>query len=137
MGNFYDKIIIGAGLYGLYAALVCSEKDEKVLVLEYDDQPFRRATFINQARIHMEYHYPRSYTTATKSANYYNQFLEDYGYCINESFDKIYAISRNFFARIPINFRNFVMMPIFPVNFGYIGVFKNDVIEGSELSNWD
>ena len=96
MGNFYDKIIIGAGLYGLYAALVCGEKGEKVLVLEYDDQPFRRATFINQARIHMGYHYPRSYTTAKKSADYYHLFHKDYGFCIKEDFEKFILFPKIF-----------------------------------------
>lgn len=32
----YDKIIIGAGMYGLYAANYCAGKGESVLVLEYD-----------------------------------------------------------------------------------------------------
>ena len=53
MDRKYDKIIIGAGLYGLYAAKRCSDKGEKVLVLEYDRAPFQRATYINQARVHM------------------------------------------------------------------------------------
>ena len=135
MSNQFDKIIIGAGLYGLYAALVCGEKGEKVLLLEYDDQPFRRATFINQARIHMGYHYPRSYTTATKSASYYNQFLEDYGYCINESFDKIYAISRNFSWTNSKQFEKFCKdsnIPCKPVNTEEF--FKPNVCEGTYLS---
>lgn len=42
----YDKIIIGAGLYGLYAAEFCCRRGEHVLVLECDPTPFRRATFI-------------------------------------------------------------------------------------------
>ena len=46
----YDKIIIGAGLYGLYSALFCCKLDQNVLVLECDPTPFRRATYINQAR---------------------------------------------------------------------------------------
>ena len=41
MDRKYDKIIIGAGLYGLYAAKRCSDKGEKVLVLEYDVFPGR------------------------------------------------------------------------------------------------
>ena len=67
----YDKIIIGAGLYGLYAAKKSIEKGEKVLVIEKDKAPFMRATYINQARVHMGYHYPRSLTTAMKSAGYF------------------------------------------------------------------
>ena len=56
----YDKIIIGAGLYGLYAALYCAKKNQTVLVLEKESNAFERATYINQARVHMGYHYPRS-----------------------------------------------------------------------------
>ena len=74
-----DKIVIGAGLYGLYAALLCGRRGESVTVLAYDDAPFKRATYINQARVHMGYHYPRSYSTAIKSAGYFRRFNEDYG----------------------------------------------------------
>lgn len=92
----YDKIIIGAGLYGLYSALFCSKRGEKVLVLEYDSEPFKRATYINQARVHMGYHYPRSYSTAIKSAHYFNRFMKDYSFCVFTEFEKIYATSANF-----------------------------------------
>ena len=92
----YDKIIIGAGLYGLYAAKFCGEKGEKVLVLEYDAQPFMRATYINQARVHMGYHYPRSYSTAIKSAHYFNRFNDDFNFCIHKKFKQIYATSASF-----------------------------------------
>ena len=40
----FDKIIIGAGLYGCYAANLCGKRNETVLVLEYDEAPFQRAT---------------------------------------------------------------------------------------------
>lgn len=96
MDKRYDKIIIGAGLYGLYAAKFCSDRGEKVLVLEYDDAPFQRATYINQARVHMGYHYPRSLTTAVKSAGYFRRFVEDFGFCIHDKFDQIYATSDKF-----------------------------------------
>ncbi len=96
MKKNYDKIILGAGLYGLYSALICGARDQNILVLEFDSAPFERATFINQARVHMGYHYPRSYSTAIKSAKYFQRFNDDFGFCINASFDKIYAISKNF-----------------------------------------
>ena len=93
---FYDKIIIGAGLYGLYAAKKCAEKGEKVLVIEKDKGPFMRATYINQARVHMGYHYPRSLSTAMKSAGYFKRFVDDYSFCIHSSFDQIYATAADF-----------------------------------------
>lgn len=92
----YDKIIIGAGLYGLYSALFCAKRGQHVFVLEHDAEAFKRATFINQARVHMGYHYPRSYSTAIKSARYFNRFNKDYGFCVLRKFDQIYATSSNF-----------------------------------------
>ena len=92
----YDKIIIGAGLYGLYSAVYCGKKGENILVLECDDVPFARRTYINQARVHMGYHYPRSISTASKSRNYFDRFCRDYPESIKEDFTKIYATSANF-----------------------------------------
>ena len=92
----YDKIIIGAGLYGLYSAEYCGKKGENVLVLETDAVPFSRATYINQARVHMGYHYPRSISTALKSRGYFDRFCEDYPDSIKNDFTKIYATSANF-----------------------------------------
>ena len=92
----YDKIIIGGGLYGLYSALFCGKRNEKVLLLEYDKESFTRATYINQARVHMGYHYPRSYSTAIKSAHYFDRFNSDYGYCVHNEFDQVYATSADF-----------------------------------------
>ncbi len=92
----FDRIIIGAGLYGLYAAETCGKRGEKILVLEKDDAAFKRATYVNQARVHMGYHYPRSLATATKSAGYFKRFCEDYSFCINKDFSQVYATSSRF-----------------------------------------
>lgn len=96
MAEQFDRIIIGAGLYGLYAAEYCGNRGQKVLVLEYDDAAFKRATYINQARVHMGYHYPRSLSTAMKSAGYFQRFVKDYAFCIHDKFDQVYATSADF-----------------------------------------
>lgn len=103
----YDKIIIGAGLYGLYSALRSGKQNEKVIVLEYDEAPFKRATYINQARVHMGYHYPRSYSTAIKSAHYFERFCRDYGFCVHSEFDQVYATSADFSWTDAEQFRKF------------------------------
>ncbi len=92
----YDRIILGAGLYGLYSALYCCRRGQNVLVLECDPTPFRRATYINQARVHQGYHYPRSLSTAMKSAGYFERFNKDYAFCVNKEFDQIYATSSRY-----------------------------------------
>ena len=88
-----DRIIIGAGLYGLYAALIWAKKGYSVIVLEQEKEPFARATYINQARVHMGYHYPRSMATAMKSAGYFRRFYEDFHFAIHKKFDQVYATS--------------------------------------------
>jgi len=102
-----DKIIIGAGLYGLYAALYCAERGQNVVVLEIEEAPFTRATYINQARVHMGYHYPRSLSTALKSAGYFKRFVEDYSFCILSEFQQIYATSSHFSWTDAAEFRKF------------------------------
>lgn len=96
MKAVFDKIILGAGLYGLYSALYCGQKNERILVIECDSTPFRRATYINQARVHQGYHYPRSVSTAMKSAGYFERFNRDFDFCINRTFKKVYATSSSY-----------------------------------------
>ncbi len=92
----YDCVILGGGLYGLYAARLLSGKGKRVLVLEKDPTLMRRATKINQARVHGGYHYPRSLSTAVKSAHYYKRFHDDFSFCIHDDFRQIYATSAQF-----------------------------------------
>jgi len=110
----YDKIIIGAGLYGLYSALFCGKMGESVLVLECDTAPFCRATYINQARVHQGYHYPRSISTALKSAGYFEKFNRDYGFCVNSEFKKIYATSAMYSWTSGEQFKKFCMAANIP-----------------------
>ena len=103
----FDKLIIGGGLYGLYSALLCGKHGQTVLVLEYDSKPFSRATYINQARVHMGYHYPRSFSTAMKSAHYFERFCKDYADCILTEFDQVYATSADFSWTDATQFKRF------------------------------
>lgn len=131
----YDKIILGAGLYGLYSALFCAKKGEHILILEHDAAAFKRATYINQARVHMGYHYPRSYSTAIKSAGYFDRFNRDYNFCINSKFDQIYATSSNFSWSDAQQFRQFCQAAnirceeVAPTRF-----FKNGYCDGAFLT---
>lgn len=102
-----DTLILGAGLYGLYAAQKCGAAGRRVLVLERDPAPFMRATYINQARVHMGYHYPRSYSTAIKSARYFARFCKEYDYCLHKQFDQVYATSAHFSWTNAAEFRRF------------------------------
>lgn len=105
--QYYDRIIVGGGFYGLYSALHCGKKKEHILVLECDSMLFKRATYINQARIHQGYHYPRSLSTALKSAGYFERFNKNFEFCINKEFNKVYATSSKYSWTDRMQFLNF------------------------------
>lgn len=127
----FDKIIIGAGLYGLYAALFCCERGQKVVVLEKDIAPFKRATYINQARVHQGYHYPRSISTAMKSAGYFERFNKDYDFCINREFDQIYATSSKYSWSDGKQFKDFCKAANIPCEELHpSNYFKDDMCDG-------
>lgn len=131
----YDKIIIGAGFYGLYAALFCGKRGESVLVLEYDQAPFLRATYINQARVHQGYHYPRSISTAMKSAGYFERFHQDYGFSIYQEFDQIYATSSQFSWSDGKQFKKFCDAARIPCEEIYPGkFFQEGMCDGAFLT---
>lgn len=92
-----ERIILGGGIYGLYAAIRSAEKGYGVLVMDMEEGPFRRGSYINQARLHNGYHYPRSMATAYKSSQYFQRFMEDFGTeCNNTDFQQVYAIARDY-----------------------------------------
>lgn len=130
-----DIIIIGAGLYGLYAAKYCAEKGKQILVLECEKIPFARATYVNQARVHMGYHYPRSLTTAMKSAGYFRRFCEDFDFCIEQSFKQIYATSANFSWTNAEQFISFCSAAGIPCEeVAASAYFKKDMCDGAFLT---
>ncbi|MDD3729008.1 MAG: FAD-dependent oxidoreductase [Candidatus Pacebacteria bacterium] len=88
-----DCIIVGAGIFGLYAASLLVRQGQRVAIIDKSVRPFSRASAINQARVHNGYHYPRSYETAKKVAEYYARFIREFNFAINDSFKQVYAIS--------------------------------------------
>ena len=127
----FDKIVIGAGLYGLYSALSCAKRGQNVIVLECDPMPFSRATYINQARVHQGYHYPRSISTAMKSAGYFERFNKDFTFCINKEFDQIYATSSEYSWSNGKQFKDFCKTANIPCEELHPGnYFKNGMCDG-------
>ncbi len=131
----YDKTIIGAGFYGLYSALSCGRLGQHVLVLEGDPAPFGRATYINQARVHQGYHYPRSLSTAMRSAGYFERFNRDYGFCINREFEQVYATSSTYSWSSGEQFRQFCRAAGIPCEELHPGrFFKPGMCDGAFLT---
>ncbi len=91
----WDVVIIGGGFYGATLALFFAQQGKRVVILEKSDQLFTGASYVNQARVHNGYHYPRSIITALRSRINFNRFITDYPEVIDSDFEKIYAIAKN------------------------------------------
>lgn len=90
----YDAIIIGGGFFGCTIAHFLKQRFQHILVIERETELFCRASFVNQARVHNGYHYPRSYTTAYRSHVNFPRFVAEYQRCIAKNFTKLYCIAR-------------------------------------------
>lgn len=88
-------IVVGGGFYG--AAVAAYLKTERgfadVRLFEAGPRLLGRASFVNQARVHNGYHYPRSFTTAYRSRVNYPRFLAAYQGAVT-SFEAVYALAR-------------------------------------------
>lgn len=79
-----DIIIIGAGWYGLHIAYKL-QNTHNIIILERNSEIFMESSFYNQNRLHLGFHYPRSYKTRQLCKRGYELFLNDY----NEICDRI------------------------------------------------
>lgn len=90
-------VVIGGGFYGCMLALhQRRSRGATVLLVERDSALLGRASYVNQARVHNGYHYPRSFLTALRSRVNYPRFLADFRDCIDDGFAHWYAIGKRF-----------------------------------------
>ena len=91
--SHFDRIVIGGGLFGSFAAIALAKRGFRVCLVEQGSELLGRASQINQARLHTGLHYPRSLDTAKESIVYYDKFRRSFPTAVRD-FDQIYAISR-------------------------------------------
>jgi glycine/D-amino acid oxidase-like deaminating enzyme len=91
----YDAVVIGAGFFGIETALELKRIGfRQILLAEREAGIMRRASYVNQARVHNGYHYPRSLATAERSRANFEAFVMDYADAVMPGMESIYAIAR-------------------------------------------
>ncbi|MFK4115537.1 FAD-dependent oxidoreductase [Microbacterium sp. NPDC006705] len=92
----YDLIVIGGGFFGLRLALHAREEIglDRVAVFEREPEPMNRASYVNQARVHNGYHYPRSILTAYRSRVSSSRWAQEYPDAVDADFTHYYAVAR-------------------------------------------
>ena len=103
----YDAIVIGGGFFGCRLALYLKDYMDKILILEKEPDILQRASYANQARVHNGYHYPRSILTALRSRTNFKRFVDEYQDCIDDSFQKYYAVGKIFSKVTAMQFKSF------------------------------
>ncbi|GIW65406.1 MAG: hypothetical protein KatS3mg093_385 [Candidatus Parcubacteria bacterium] len=126
-------IIIGAGFYGCEIALFLKNKGYKdITILEKENELLTKASYINQARVHNGYHYPRDFLTAYRSHENFHRFIKDYNFAIDDSFTKIYAIAKINSKTSSLQFERFIKKigaPIRKAKKEYRDLFNPQLIE--------
>jgi len=84
--------IIGAGIFGLCAALEL--KDHDVTVFERNSHILSEATSQNMLRHHMGYHYPRSDETVNEIKYATQSFEREFDKCVIRGFPAYYAVAK-------------------------------------------
>jgi glycine/D-amino acid oxidase-like deaminating enzyme len=95
VSSSFDAVVFGGGFYGARLALALRARNARVLLVEREPALLRRASLLNQARVHAGYHYPRSILTSLRSRQNCDRFLAEYADCIEDRFPHYYAIARN------------------------------------------
>ncbi|MDX1941868.1 MAG: FAD-dependent oxidoreductase [Saprospiraceae bacterium] len=94
MKEHFDTIVVGGGIFGVYAALYLEKQGQRVCIIEKEASLFKKASIVNQARLHSGYHYPRSVATALMSDDNKARFTAEHQQFINFHFEKYYAIDK-------------------------------------------
>ena len=90
-----DALVIGAGFFGCHVALCLKRLGmARVILVDREAGLLRRASYVNQARVHNGYHYPRSLGTAVRSRRNFVRFCTDHPFAVMAGFEKVYAIAR-------------------------------------------
>lgn len=130
--SHYDAVVIGGGFFGCTVSLYLKKYLKSVLLLEKESQLFQRSSYVNQARVHNGYHYPRSLLTALRSQVNFDNFVNDYQDCVVSDFDNYYAISSYFSKVNAKQFKTFcqrVNIPLSPAPLNVKKLFNPNLIE--------
>ncbi len=86
--------IVGSGWYGAHIGIKMLEKGYNVSIYEKNNKIFNGASSFNQNRLHLGFHYPRSFNTRKLCKEGYDKFIKEYGFCVHDIKNNIYLIAK-------------------------------------------
>jgi hypothetical protein len=85
--------IIGGGWVGCHLANVLRKNNE--IVLFEQNNIFSGSSFFNQNRLHLGYHYSRSYSTRLLCKSTFNRFYNQYSFLVENVKKNVYSVPLN------------------------------------------
>jgi len=130
----FDALVIGAGFFGIEIALELRRLGlRRVIVVEREAGILRRASAVNQARIHNGYHYPRALATAERSRANFETFVRDYHAAVLTKMQHVYAVAAG--SRVsPAQFETFCRVigaPCRPAPAAVAGLFDRGTVQAA------
>lgn len=84
--------ILGCGLYGCHAAMTLKNLNLDFVMADISQEIFSGSSSKNQNRLHLGFHYPRSYKTRQECKEGYYKFIEAYNHSIETIDSNMYLI---------------------------------------------
>ncbi len=85
--------VVGGGIFGATIALKLAKEGADVTLFERAPDLLMGASFNNQNRLHLGFHYPRDDETARQCIKGFQRFKNEFSECINEGFENAYFIA--------------------------------------------
>ncbi len=92
-GEALRVAVVGCGIFGAMAALRLAQRGAAVTVFERQPRPLLGASYNNQNRLHLGFHYPRDDETARQSIRGFERFRSEFAPCILGGFPNAYFIA--------------------------------------------
>ena len=126
--------IIGAGWFGCYIGYKLKKNGFNVKIFEKGKDIFVNASANNTNRLHLGFHYPRSFKTREMSCDGYQRFIKEYPNFSKKLRNNIYAIADDNANKINSNiFKNSMIKS--KLKFNEYSVSKTDLINVDKAYN--
>lgn len=96
--------VIGGGVFGSMTALRLAEAGHGVTIFERQPSLMMGASYNNQNRLHLGFHYPRDDETARQCIRGFKRFVDEFSACILSGFPNAYFIASEGSNTTPANF---------------------------------
>lgn len=93
MSSSMSVAIVGCGIFGAMSALRLAARGAAVTIFERQHRPLLGASYNNQNRLHLGFHYPRDDETARQSIRGFARFREEFAPCILAGFPNAYFVA--------------------------------------------